>query len=83
MMRTGVGTAWRWQGQGQAGGGLDEEAVQEIQSFLSEDSPRVRALGGARFDSQGQPSDEWQEFGSYCFMLPRFEPPSFFGAFLT
>jgi len=80
MLRTGVGVAWQWQGQ--AGGGLDEKAVQGIQAFLSQDSPRVRALGGARFDSQGRPSQEWQDFGSYLFMLPRCDPSSFSGVVL-
>ena len=66
---TGVGSAWTWQGQ--AGEPLDESAVASIQAFLSADEPRIRALGGARFDSSRDPSQEWQEFGSFLFMLPR------------
>ena len=66
---TGVGAAWTWQGQ--AGQPLDESAVASIQAFLSADKPRIRAVGGARFDSSREPSQEWQEFGSYLFMLPR------------
>ena len=51
---------------------MDAEAMQGIQAFLSVDSPRVRVLGGARFDPLGSPSKEWQEFGAYFFMLPRY-----------
>ncbi|KAK9847737.1 hypothetical protein WJX84_001736 [Apatococcus fuscideae] len=67
----GAGSAWLWQGQpGQA---VDEALMQDIQSFLDPSSPRLRALGGGRFDQRQSPSREWAEFGSYIFMLPRLE----------
>ncbi|KAK9841086.1 hypothetical protein WJX84_008308 [Apatococcus fuscideae] len=67
----GAGAAWLWQGQpGQA---VDEALMQDIQSFLNPASPRLRALGGGRFDQQQVPSPEWADFGSFIFMLPRLE----------
>ena len=45
--------------------------MQDIQSFLNPASPRLRALGGGRFDQHQAPSPEWAAFGSFLFMLPR------------
>ena len=45
--------------------------MQDITSFLDPTSPRLRALGGGRFDQQQAPSPEWADFGSYVFMLAR------------
>ena len=42
-------------------------------AFLSLSHPRVRALGGTRFNEASQPSPEWSSFGSFCFMIPRLE----------
>lgn len=67
----GAGAAWLWRGSpGQA---LDEAAVHDMQRFLaaSAANPRVRAFGGARFNAAQVPAPEWAEFGSYCFMIPR------------
>lgn len=44
-----------------------------METFLSAANPRVRALGGTRFDGASQPAPEWQAFGSFCFMIPRLE----------
>lgn len=67
----GAGAAWLWRGApGQA---LDEAVVRDMQRFLaaSAANPRVRAFGGARFNAGQAPASEWAEFGSYCFMIPR------------
>ena len=44
-----------------------------VQAFLSEGAPRVRALGGARFDPGAAPAAEWAPFGAFCLLLPRLE----------
>ncbi|KAK9806829.1 hypothetical protein WJX72_004058 [[Myrmecia] bisecta] len=67
----GAGAAWRWQGA--AGQAISEGVVQDVQRFLSPSAPRVRALGGMRFNAEQSPSPEWREFGSYCLMIPRLE----------
>lgn len=68
-LKIGVGAAWSWQGTGRQG--LDEAAVQSVQRFLSPSQPRIRALGGARFEPQENSSPEWTGFGSYMFIIPR------------
>ena len=65
----GVGAAWRWQGQD--GQPLDARAVNSMQTFFSESQPRIRALGGARFQPDVPASQGWQSFGSYMFIIPR------------
>ena len=65
----GVGAAWRWQGSGHQS--IDQRALEAIQSFLSPESPRIRALGGSRFDTSRNAAEEWKEFGSYYLTLPR------------
>lgn len=65
----GLGAAWLWQGR--AGQPLSPETVLEMSNFLSPAQPRLRALGGSRFNTSQTPAPEWAEFGSYCFMLPR------------
>lgn len=55
----------------QTGSELDAKAVGRMQRLLSAATPRVRAYGGARFDSERAPSAEWTEFGAYTFVLPR------------
>lgn len=65
----GWGCAWRWQGA--PGRPVDGSSMRSIQAFLSPEAPRIRALGGSRFDDSRLPSQEWQDFGSYYFMLPR------------
>lgn len=60
--------------QGTAGQPLGSGALGSMAPFLSEAAPRVRVLGGARFDGrEAAPSHEWAPFGSYCFLLPRLE----------
>lgn len=66
----GLGAAWLWQGA--AGEPLSPQAVQEMANFLSTAHPRLRVLGGSRFNTSQTPATEWAEFGSYCFMLPRY-----------
>jgi hypothetical protein len=65
----GAGAAWLWKGR--SGQPLDEKAMASMQRFLKTDHPRVRVFGGSRFDPKSHPSPEWEEFGSYCFVLPR------------
>jgi len=40
--------------------------------FVSSD-PRIRYFGGFRFDLRATKSEEWKAFGTYQFVLPRFE----------
>ncbi len=68
----GAGAAWLWRGS--PGEPLGEEVVRDMQRFLGASGPgaqRVRAFGGARFNTAQQPDEEWAEFGSYCFLIPR------------
>ena len=67
---SGAGAAWLWQGK--AGHPLNPGTVKEMSSFLSPIHPRLRVLGGTRFNTSQLPHAEWAEFGSYCFMLPRY-----------
>ena len=48
-------------------------ALWRMEAFLSSAAPRVRVLGGTRFDGAGAHAPEWAAFGSYCFLLPRLE----------
>lgn len=59
--------------QGAPGESLDADKLRGMEAFLSADSPRVRLLGGTRFDGSVPPSPEWASFGTYCFLLPRLE----------
>ncbi len=67
----GAGAAWLWKGH--SGQPLNEKAMASMQRFLKTDHPRVRVFGGSRFDPKSHPAPEWEEFGSYCFVLPRIE----------
>ena len=68
-MCAGAGAAWLWQGA--PGEALAPATVQEMSGFLSTAHPRLRVLGGTRFNTIQEPQPEWADFGSYCFMLPR------------
>ena len=59
--------------QGPEGVPLDGLALRRMEAFLSAAAPRVRVLGGTRFDGTGAAAPEWAAFGSYCFLLPRLE----------
>ena len=50
-------------------------SVQQLSYFEDRlyKSENVRYFGGMRFDSAQSVSKEWQEFGAYHFVLPRFE----------
>lgn len=52
---------------------LDGAALRGMEAFLSAAAPRVRVLGGTRFDAAAAAAPEWAAFGSYCFLLPRLE----------
>jgi len=65
----GAGSAWLWKGQ--AGRPLDGKVMASMQRFLKTEHPRVRVFGGTRFDPKSHPAPEWEEFGSYYFVLPR------------
>ena len=67
----GLGAAWLWRGPDGAPFGADQLAG--VQRMLSEAQPRVRVLGGARFDARQAPAPEWRPFGSFCFLLPQVE----------
>jgi hypothetical protein len=43
--------------------------------LLSRDCLRLRAFGGSRFSTTQAPAPEWEAFGSFYFMLPRFARP--------
>ncbi|MEW5311204.1 MAG: hypothetical protein WDW38_002939 [Sanguina aurantia] len=68
----GAGSAWLWRGDPRDGG-FGDVVVQQMQRFLSPDEPRIRVLGGTRFNPQVASSAEWAAFGSYCFTLPLVE----------
>ncbi|KAJ4973669.1 hypothetical protein NE237_006843 [Protea cynaroides] len=44
-----------------------------IKRFLSKDCPLIRAYGAIRFDATAHISPEWQDFGSFYFMIPQVE----------
>ncbi|XP_060670574.1 isochorismate synthase 2, chloroplastic isoform X2 [Ziziphus jujuba] len=44
-----------------------------IKRFLSRESPLIRAYGAIRFDARADISTEWEEFGSFYFMIPQVE----------
>lgn len=67
----GVGAACLWQGA--AGSGFDKSVVSDMQRWTSAEQPRVKVLGGTRFNPQQQPDAEWRQFGSFCFVLPLVE----------
>jgi len=55
-------------------GGKDlAEGLKPLQTLLSEVSDEIRYYGGCRFDTASRKEDDWQAFGSYRFVLPRFE----------
>jgi hypothetical protein len=51
-----MGAAWLWQGGG--GAGFDSAVVQSMQRFLPASQPRIRTLGGIRFDPDQAPAPE-------------------------
>eukprot|EP00775_Hariotina_reticulata_P012525 gene12525-12658_t len=65
----GLGAAWLWQGF--AGQGFDAGVMTGLQRFLSEAHPRLRILGGSRFNTSQTPAEEWAVFGSFLFLLPQ------------
>ncbi|QDZ21991.1 menaquinone biosynthesis protein [Chloropicon primus] len=66
-----VGSTCLWQGR--PGSPFDLESYDRISRFLSEGGDAVRAFGGIRFDPTQTPSEEWEEFGSYTFVIPSVE----------
>jgi isochorismate synthase/2-succinyl-5-enolpyruvyl-6-hydroxy-3-cyclohexene-1-carboxylate synthase/2-succinyl-6-hydroxy-2,4-cyclohexadiene-1-carboxylate synthase/O-succinylbenzoate synthase len=67
----GVGCAWMWQGRD--GQRPDERVFSSIRRFMNPNNSQIRAFGGCRFDPETVPSEEWSEFGSYFFLIPRIE----------
>ncbi len=53
-------------------GGL-EAAFLELQRVLAPAHLHLRYYGGMAFDPSREPSAEWQPFGAYRFILPRFQ----------
>ena len=56
-----------------ADGDFDEDAAAAVGAWLSDRSPRVRALGCTRFDAGTAPAPEWARFGGYYFVVPSVE----------
>jgi menaquinone-specific isochorismate synthase len=50
-----------------------ESAFTAMQRRLTPAHPRLRYYGGIAFDPAREPSAEWQPFGTYRFILPRFQ----------
>lgn len=67
----GYAAAWLWQGE--PGQPCDEATMAGMQRFLAPSAPRVRVLGGMRFNAQQRGAPEWEPYGSYCFLLPQLE----------
>jgi hypothetical protein len=67
----GLGAAWLWRGA--PGAAFGERQLTGLQRMLSEAQPRIRVLGGTRFDAQLAPAPEWEPFGAFCFLLPQLE----------
>ncbi|XP_031252321.1 isochorismate synthase 2, chloroplastic isoform X1 [Pistacia vera] len=44
-----------------------------IKRFLSRECPLIRAYGAIRFDARANISSEWEDFGSFYFMVPQVE----------
>ncbi|KAK4844291.1 hypothetical protein QYF36_018564 [Acer negundo] len=44
-----------------------------IKRFLSRECPFIRAYGAIRFDARAEMSSEWEDFGSFYFMVPQVE----------
>lgn len=57
-------------------GSVAEDAAdlrKRLAPLLSSGDPRLRYYGGIRFDAGREIESEWQAFGAYRFLLPRFE----------
>jgi len=67
----GVGASRIWRGTG--GETFDQTVCRSIHRHLPDDIPNIQAFGGTRFDCRARPGLEWEEFGSYYFMLPILE----------
>ena len=67
----GVGAAWMWKGV--HGCSLDADVMGDIREKTDDAHSRLRAFGGSRFDPGGVVGEEWEAFGSFCFLLPRVE----------
>ena len=67
----GVGASRIWRGE--AGETFDRTVSRSIHRYLPEDIPNIQVFGGTRFDCSAKPGLEWEEFGSYYFMLPILE----------
>ncbi|KAF3341769.1 isochorismate synthase 1 [Carex littledalei] len=44
-----------------------------IKRFLSRESPLIRAYGAIRFDASSNVSPEWEDYGSFYFIVPQVE----------
>ena len=66
-----VGAAWMWKGKPRSQ--IDKDVVMSMHRFLCPRNPRIRVFGGSRFDVASDPAEEWKDFGSFVFVLPRIE----------
>lgn len=81
----GLGAAWAWGGAAapatgdvntsdpSATGAVDAAALAGMQRLLSAEQPRIRVIGGARFNGSQAAAPEWAPFGRYAFVLPQLE----------
>lgn len=49
------------------------EALLSMRRFLSVDEPRIRVVGGSRFNCDQAADPEWASFGAFSFVLPQVE----------
>ena len=66
-----MGATCLWKGK--SGSPFSEHSFNRINRFLRKDESRIRAFGGIRFDPSKASSAEWEEFGSYQFVIPAVE----------
>lgn len=67
----GIGAAWEWKGI--HGCPLNAEVMHDIKEKTNDRYNRIKAFGGSRFDPGGCVDEEWESFGSFCFLIPRIE----------
>ena len=53
----GVGAAWLWQGA--PGSGFSPKVVERMQRFLSASCPRIRVIGGTRWEGEAAGGTRW------------------------
>lgn len=67
-----VGAARQWTGETGTNRTVPASVVQRLTRWLDRLPTEVRMWGGARFDPVAERASEWDDFGAWTFMLPRF-----------